>query len=699
MFENFPYTDMHQLNLDWIIKIAKDFLDQYTHIQQLIADGEQSLQDLTADGLQQLQEKADNLESLLQQWYDTHSQDIANELARAVAEFASQASTIAQNVVATIPSDYTDLSTRVGNISVFAEIQNLSYQKGYWRSQDGTIGNTATDSPFCCTVNPLDTSTKRVVDVYITSPDIATVFVSLYNGSTFLRNEDLLPHGSAHYHYIVPSDANRLQISYIGLNGMTPEYVSRYTITTLNEFSDELLNHSLYATFVTTSNPVRYIEYNISAHTIKFPTDSIVYYGNGKQFGVPNLTIDISSQLQTYTAVLIWALDNNTLTTSGFNQPIPTANNPHLLGYVYGNNVWINGVSPDHIILIDGSVSYSLSNKHHDGTFVTIHSGVYPAEYGQTSGSIVYDRTNKSLYISGDAFFIYRGSNVGNRPVTVDLSDIPGTETFAWKLYMRPNGTVYAIAWNGNPADNADDCIGYGYNDAIWIEGVPQYAIEQVDLYNKVYCFGDSIVAGFGASENFHQLWHRWYRNIHCYNWGVGGTGWQKTETNGTTMGGSERNYAAGLVVPAPANNTVLGMMQYVQDDIDHAVILSGTNDYGSSVTAANFRTAVQNTLDYALTRTGYILVITPIRRTNGETPNSAGMKLSDYSAIIKEECASRSIPCVDGYDIAINPNNNTQKTRFIPDGLHPNSSGHNRIAHHAMSKFYEAITLWKILK
>ena len=34
--ENFPYTNFHELNMDWIIKIAKDFLDQYTHIQQII---------------------------------------------------------------------------------------------------------------------------------------------------------------------------------------------------------------------------------------------------------------------------------------------------------------------------------------------------------------------------------------------------------------------------------------------------------------------------------------------------------------------------------------------------------------------------------------------------------------------------------------------------------------------------------------
>lgn len=129
MFENFPYTDMHNLNLDWIIKIAKDFLDQYTHIQQLISDGEESLQNLTEEGLSQLQEKAENLESLLQAWYDTHSADIANQLASALSDlntwynthqnyldatlasniqaFQSAANLRAQEAIETIPADYT----------------------------------------------------------------------------------------------------------------------------------------------------------------------------------------------------------------------------------------------------------------------------------------------------------------------------------------------------------------------------------------------------------------------------------------------------------------------------------------------------------------------------------------------------------------------------------------------------------------
>lgn len=106
--ENFPYSNFHNLNMDWIIKIAKDFLDQYTHIQEVISNGEQSLQDLTADGLEQLQTKADALEALLQEWYNTHSADIANELTRAVAEFATTAQQIASQAIATIPGDYSE---------------------------------------------------------------------------------------------------------------------------------------------------------------------------------------------------------------------------------------------------------------------------------------------------------------------------------------------------------------------------------------------------------------------------------------------------------------------------------------------------------------------------------------------------------------------------------------------------------------
>ena len=150
MFENFPYTDMHQLNLDWIIKIAKDFLDQYTHIQQLIADGEESLENLTTEGLAELQAKADEITGLLNAWYSTHSTDIANqlasalsdingELASAITAFNTAAAAKAAETIESIPDDYTDLFNSAlkasqilvtsSNVSNYSNVANYPINK------------------------------------------------------------------------------------------------------------------------------------------------------------------------------------------------------------------------------------------------------------------------------------------------------------------------------------------------------------------------------------------------------------------------------------------------------------------------------------------------------------------------------------------------------------------------------------------
>ena len=111
--ENFPYSNFHDLNMDWIIKIAKDFLDQYTHIQDVIDTG-----------LNDLDEKATQLQNLLQEWYDTHSEDIQNELADALSTINAQLNTVLNTlntdadaklaqVLASIPDDYTALSNKV----------------------------------------------------------------------------------------------------------------------------------------------------------------------------------------------------------------------------------------------------------------------------------------------------------------------------------------------------------------------------------------------------------------------------------------------------------------------------------------------------------------------------------------------------------------------------------------------------------
>lgn len=165
MFENFPYTDLHNLNLDWIIKIAKDFLDQYTSLQQMIADGEQSLTDLTQEGLNDLQEKADTLQGLLDAWYTEHSTDIANQLADALADiqtalnsatgtigttlssaitaFNHSAEQKAQETIATIPDDYTALAD---SVAALKSAPSTSFSVTTWTDSSYLDSNGAVQS-------------------------------------------------------------------------------------------------------------------------------------------------------------------------------------------------------------------------------------------------------------------------------------------------------------------------------------------------------------------------------------------------------------------------------------------------------------------------------------------------------------------------------------------------------------------------
>ena len=152
---NYPYMNFHEMNMDWIIQIAKDFLDQYSNIQQIITDGETALE-----------EKATQLENLLQQWYNTHSADIAQELAEAITDFTTvynnaviqfnqDATARALEVLETIPLDYSALSENVQNLNAVNFLdqctKNNDTQAGItytWNGNYCTVAGTSTGLSF-----------------------------------------------------------------------------------------------------------------------------------------------------------------------------------------------------------------------------------------------------------------------------------------------------------------------------------------------------------------------------------------------------------------------------------------------------------------------------------------------------------------------------------------------------------------------
>lgn len=105
MFENFPYTNFHDLNTDWLIAYAKDLLNKYDHLNETVAEGEA-----------QLTAKYEELNNLLNQWYTTHSAEIAQKLADTLSEIAIFSTQKKDEIIASIPEDYSALSNTVTGI-------------------------------------------------------------------------------------------------------------------------------------------------------------------------------------------------------------------------------------------------------------------------------------------------------------------------------------------------------------------------------------------------------------------------------------------------------------------------------------------------------------------------------------------------------------------------------------------------------
>lgn len=254
LFENFPYTNIHELNLDWIVKIAKDFLEQYTTIQETITNG------LTA-----LDDKAANLEVLLQAWYDTHSEDIANQLADAladlnawydehqgyldqyvtdsIAEFEQTAQQKAAETIATIPADYTALSNDVLTLksgTAGISLNLLAYQGG------ALSGDVSLDNMYTTTVANRIRTFYNIPEIYahrvpantilkISSPAAYKYILGAYDVTTRAMILQTYDYKTGDNVYVIPSE------SYIALiigkqdeSNITPNEITNVSIEILS---------------------------------------------------------------------------------------------------------------------------------------------------------------------------------------------------------------------------------------------------------------------------------------------------------------------------------------------------------------------------------------------------------------------------------------------------------------------------------
>lgn len=152
-WNKFPYTNFHELNLDWFIRKFQEIFDQWASLYQTMiewkADTDQDLSDWKRDTLAALDQWEDDLIDALDLWKQTTGQDITDWEDGVIRDLNSWKSTF--------EDDYEALATRVQAIVSDVEdmVENLAdpfststaYVVGDYVVQNGILYRFTTDHP------------------------------------------------------------------------------------------------------------------------------------------------------------------------------------------------------------------------------------------------------------------------------------------------------------------------------------------------------------------------------------------------------------------------------------------------------------------------------------------------------------------------------------------------------------------------
>ena len=193
-----------------------------------------------------------------------------------------------------------------------------------------------------------------------------------------------------------------------------------------------------------------------------------------------------------------------------------------------------------------------------------------------------------------------------------------------------------------------------------------------MELQGKTVCFlGDSITEGHVSPglHGFVAMLAETY-GIHAKNYGLHDTRIARQQT------------------PSPYPQWDLDFLTRGADmeSADLAVVFGGTNDYGTG--DAPLGTPADQTPDtfygalhclFTLLKERYptVVVLTPLPRLTEEDPQT-GKSLASYVNAIVEMASRHRLPLLDLYTKSgLDPAN----AALMPDGLHPNEAGHQKLA------------------
>lgn len=207
-----------------------------------------------------------------------------------------------------------------------------------------------------------------------------------------------------------------------------------------------------------------------------------------------------------------------------------------------------------------------------------------------------------------------------------------------------------------------------------------------MELKNKKIAFlGDSITEGAGVADMENIYWNRIAKatGAQSFGYGIGGTR-IAVQREPSPDARFDRYFASRIPEMIP--------------DADVIVIFGGVNDYGhgdapfGSMTDRTEETfcGAYHMLLQKLIETypeAQIVAMTPMHcLEEGNLINSFGYRrcreLGDYVDAIKEICAYYAVPVLDLYRVSgMQPKVAALRERYMPDGIHPNDAGHEKIA------------------
>ena len=202
----------------------------------------------------------------------------------------------------------------------------------------------------------------------------------------------------------------------------------------------------------------------------------------------------------------------------------------------------------------------------------------------------------------------------------------------------------------------------------------------------KVTCVGDSITAGSGTTKTYWSILDDTLELESMTGMGVAGSCVSATSDYKTS------------------NSPLINRYKSIPDS-DIITIYMGTNDYGHETPMGT----IDDTEDVSFYGALNVIIpgiqkahpdallvwMTPTHRygfgtskmlgtafTYDHLPNGRGYSLDDYVDAIKEVCDKYDVPVIDLFTLSgMDPSLSEVRSQYMPDGLHPNSVGHEKIA------------------